>query len=209
MNKAIIGKKLGMTQVFTADGTMIPVTVVQAGPCVVTQVKTVERDGYCAIQLGYGEVNKKRLNKPQTGHFTKSGLEPQKVVKEFKLENTQLKVGDKVLCDEFKPEEYVDITGTTKGHGFSGVIKRWGQHRLKETHGTGPVHREVGSVGANSSPSRVFPGQKMPGQFGVEQVTILNLKVIKVDTERNVLLIKGAIPGPKGSIVTVRNAVKK
>lgn len=208
MNKAIIGKKLGMTQVFAPDGTMIPVTVVEAGPCVVTQIKTAERDGYKAVQLGFQEVKEKKLNKPEAGKFKAIGTENQKVLREFELEG-EYKVGDKITCDLFTSEDYVDATGLTKGHGFSGVIKRWGQHRLKETHGVGPVHREVGSMGANSSPSRVMPGKKLPGQYGVEQVTVLNLKVVKVDTARNVLLIKGAIPGPKGSVIMLRNAVKK
>ena len=208
MNKAIIGKKLGMTQVFADDGSMIPVTVVEAGPCVVTQIKTVERDGYSAVQLGFGDVKEKRFNRPQAGKFKAIGTENKKVLKEFALDG-EYKVGDKVTCDVFTNEDYVDVTGLTKGRGYSGVIKRWGQHRLKESHGVGPVHREVGSMGANSSPSRVMPGKKLPGQYGVEQVTILNLKVVKVDTARNVLLVKGAIPGPKGAVITLRNAVKK
>ncbi len=208
MNKAIIGKKLGMTQVFLADGTMVPVTVIQAGPCTVTQVKTVERDGYTALQLGFDEVADRKLNKPQLGHLKNSGV----VVKhlhEFKLDNCDLQVGAKVECDVFAEGELVDITGITKGHGFTGVIKRWNQHRLKETHGVGPVHREVGSMGPISSPSRVMPGKNLPGHYGVEQVTVLNLSVVKVDKELGVILVKGAVPGAKNSIVYVRNAVKK
>ncbi len=208
MNKAIIGKKLGMTQVFLADGTMVPVTVIQAGPCTVTQVKTVERDGYEAVQLGFGEVSEKKLNKPELGHLKASGATV-KYLHEFKLENANLEVGAKVECDVFAAGEYVDVTGITKGHGFSGVIKRWNQHRLKETHGVGPVHREVGSMGPISSPSRVMPGKNLPGHYGVEQVTILNLSVVKVDKEKNVILVKGAVPGAKNSIVYLRNAVKK
>lgn len=208
MNKAIIGKKLGMTQVFLADGTMVPVTVIQAGPCTVTQVKNVERDGYSAVQVGYEEVAERKLNKPELGHLKKSGATV-KHLHEFKLENSTLEVGAKITCDVFAEGDMVDVTGTTKGHGYTGVIKRWNQHRLKETHGVGPVHREVGSMGANSSPSRVMPGKRLPGQYGVEQVTILNLKVVKVDTERGVLLVKGAVPGAKNSIVYVRNAVKQ
>ena len=208
MNKAIIGKKLGMTQVFLCDGTMVPVTVIQAGPCTVTQVKTLERDGYSAIQLGFDEVPERKLNKPELGHLKASGA----VVKhlhEFKLEGSTLEVGAKVEADVFSAGEYVDVTGITKGHGFTGVIKRWNQHRLKETHGVGPVHREVGSMGPISSPSRVMPGKNLPGHYGVEQVTVLNLSVVKVDKERGVLLVKGAVPGAKNSIVYVRNAVKK
>lgn len=207
MNKAIIGKKLGMTQVFLADGTMVPVTVIQAGPCTVTQKKTAERDGYEAYQLGFDATNEKKLNKPELGHLKKSGV----VVKhlhEFKLDNADLDVGSVVSCDVFAEGELVDVTGVTKGHGFSGVIKRWNQHRLKETHGVGPVHREVGSMGPISSPSRVMPGKNLPGHYGVEQVTVLNLSVVKVDKEKGVILVKGAVPGAKNSIVYVRNAVK-
>ena len=210
MNKAIIGKKLGMTQVFLADGTMVPVTVVQAGPCTVVQKKTVENDGYSAVQLGFEEVAERKLNKPELGHLKKANASNLKHLKEFKLDNAEsLEVGATIACDIFAAGDFVDVTGTTKGHGFSGVIKRWNQRRLKETHGVGPVHREVGSMGANSTPSRVLPGKHMPGQYGVEQVTVLNLSVVKVDAEKGVLLIKGAIPGAKNSIVYVRNAVKK
>ncbi|MBQ2711251.1 MAG: 50S ribosomal protein L3 [Clostridia bacterium] len=208
MNKAIIGKKLGMTQVFLADGTMVPVTVIQAGPCTVTQKKTVERDGYEALQFGFETVAERKLTKPQLGHLKNSGV----VVKhlhEFKLDGSNLEVGQTVTCDVFAEGDVVDVTGITKGHGFSGVIKRWNQHRLKETHGVGPVHREVGSMGPISSPSRVMPGKRLPGHYGVEQVTILNLSVVKVDKERGVILVKGAVPGAKNSIVYVRNAVKK
>ncbi len=208
MNKAIIGKKLGMTQVFLADGTMVPVTVIQAGPCTVTQKKTVERDGYEAIQLGFENVAERKLNKPELGHLKASGATV-KHLHEFKLEGSALEVGGKVECDVFQAGEFVDVTGTSKGHGFSGVIKRWNQHRLKETHGVGPVHREVGSMGPISSPSRVMPGKNLPGHYGVEQVTVLNLSVVKVDKEKGVLLVKGAVPGAKNSIVYVRNAVKK
>ena len=208
MNKAIIGKKLGMTQVFLSDGTMVPVTVIQAGPCTVTQVKTLERDGYQAVQLGFEEVPERKLTKPELGHLKASGATV-KHLHEFKLENSTLEVGAKVEADVFAAGEFVDVTGVTKGHGFTGVIKRWNQHRLKETHGVGPVHREVGSMGPISSPSRVMPGKNLPGHYGVEQVTVLNLSVVKVDKERGVLLVKGAVPGAKNSIVYVRNAVKK
>ena len=210
MQKAIIGKKLGMTQLFSPDGVLIPVTVVEAGPCTVVQKKTVERDGYNSVQLGFEEVAEKKLNKPELGHLKAAGVQPLKILKEFDLSNADsLEVGQVIGCDVFAADDFVDVTGTTKGRGFSGVIKRWNFRRLKETHGVGPVHREVGSLGANSTPSRVFPGRKLPGQYGVEQVTVLNLKVVKVDKEKGVLLIKGAIPGPKGSVVYVRDAVKK
>ncbi len=208
MNKAIIGKKLGMTQVFLSDGTMVPVTVIKAGPCTVTQVKTPERDGYSAVQLGFEQVSERKLNKPQLGHLKNSNATVRHL-KEFQLEGSSLQVGQTVNCDVFAEGDYVDVTGVTKGHGFSGVIKRWNQHRLKETHGVGPVHREVGSMGPISSPSRVMPGKNLPGHYGVEQVTVLNLSVVKVDKERGVLLVKGAVPGAKNSIVYVRNAVKK
>ena len=208
MKKAIIGKKIPMTKVFLADGTMVPVTVIKAGPCTVTQKKTVERDGYDALQLGFDEVADKKLNKPELGHLKASGATV-KHLHEFKLEGTSLEVGAKVECDVFQSGDFVDVTGTSKGHGFSGVIKRWNQHRLKETHGVGPVHREVGSMGPISSPSRVMPGKNLPGHYGVEQVTVLNLSVVKVDKEKGVLLVKGAVPGSKNSIVYVRNAVKK
>ena len=209
MNKAIIGKKLGMTQVFLADGTMVPVTVVQAGPCTVVQKKTVQNDGYSAVQLGFEEVAERKLNKPELGHLKKANAANLKYLKEFKLDNADaLEVGATITCDVFAAGDFVDVTGTTKGHGFSGVIKRWNQRRLKETHGVGPVHREVGSMGANSTPSRVLPGKHMPGQYGVEQVTVLNLSVVKVDAEKGVLLIKGAIPGAKNSIVFIRDSVK-
>ncbi|MCQ2387547.1 MAG: 50S ribosomal protein L3 [Clostridia bacterium] len=209
MNKAIIGRKLGMTQIFSADGKVIPVTVIEAGPCPVVQVKTVERDGYAAVKLGFDEVNEKELNKPENGLFKKVGVNPQKVLKEFKLDNAQsFAVGSVVSCEIFAEGDKIDVSGVSKGHGFTGVIKRWNHHRLKETHGVGPVHREVGSMGANSSPSRVFKGKKMAGQYGHENVTILNLDVVKVDKERNVILVKGAVPGPVKGIVTIRNSVK-
>ena len=210
MQKAIIGKKIGMTQIFDADGKVIPVTVIEAGPCSVTQIKTEEKEGYNAVQLGFADVAERKLNKPELGHLKAAGVQPLKILKEFDLSNADsLEVGQVIGCDVFAADDFVDVTGTTKGRGFSGVIKRWNFRRLKETHGVGPVHREVGSLGANSTPSRVFPGRKLPGQYGVEQVTVLNLKVVKVDKEKGVLLIKGAIPGPKGSVVYVRDAVKK
>ena len=209
MNKAIIGKKLGMTQIFSADGKVIPVTVVEAGPCPVVQIKTVGNDGYEAVKVGFGNVDEKRVNKPDAGQFKKAGVAPLKVLKEFRFDDVSAyTVGQVITVDTFAEGDKVDVVGLTKGHGFSGVIKRWNQHRLKMTHGVGPVHREGGSMGANSSPSRVFKNKHMPGQYGNERVTIQNLEIVKVDTARNVLLIKGAIPGPKGGIITVSNTVK-
>ena len=209
MNKAIIGRKLGMTQLFSADGKVIPVTVIEAGPCPVVQVKTLERDGYSAVKLGFDEVAEKALNKPEAGLFKKVGVASQKVLKEFKLDDAdKMTVGSVVTCDVFQAGDRIDVSGVSKGHGYTGVIKRWNNHRLKETHGVGPVHREVGSMGANSSPSRVFKGKKMAGQYGHENVTILNLEVVKVDKERNAILVKGAVPGPIKGIVTLRNSVK-
>ena len=209
MNKAIIGRKLGMTQVFSADGKVIPVTVVEAGPCPVVQLKTVEKDGYQAVKLGFDEVKEGDLNKPELGQFKKAGVAPQKVLKEFRLQDVAAyEIGKTVTVDTFAAGDKVDVVGLTKGHGFSGVIKRWNQQRLKMTHGVGPVHREVGSMGANSTPSRVFKNKHMPGQYGHERVTVQNLEVVKVDTARNALLIKGAVPGPVGGIVTVSDSVK-
>ena len=213
MNKAIIGRKLGMTQLFSADGKVIPVTVIEAGPCPVVQVKTLERDGYSAVKLGFDEVAEKDverfLNKPEAGLFKKTGVKPLRVLKEFRTEDAETKsVGDVITCDLFTAGDKIDVTGTSKGHGFSGVIKRWNNHRLKETHGVGPVHREVGSLGAISSPSRVFKNHHMPGQYGHEKVTLLNLEVVHVDKDRNVILVKGAVPGPVKGIVTLRNTVK-
>ena len=209
MNKAIIGRKLGMTQVFTQDGKVIPVTVIEAGPCPVVQVKTLERDGYTAVKLGFDEVNEKKVNKPNVGQFKKAGVPAQKVMKEFKLENADtMTVGTVIKCDTFAAGDKIDVSGISKGHGFSGVIKRWNQHRLKETHGVGPVHREVGSMGSISDPSRVFKGKNLPGQYGHEAVTVLNLEVVKVDVERNAILVKGAVPGPVKGIVYIRDSVK-
>ena len=209
MNKAIIGKKLGMTQVFSADGKVIPVTVVEAGPCPIVQLKTVEKDGYAAVKLGFEEVREGVLNKPEVGQFKKAGVACQRVLKEFRFDDlSAYEVGKAVTVEVFAEGDKVDVVGTTKGHGFSGVIKRWNQARLRMTHGTGPVHREVGSMGANSSPSRVFKNKHMPGQYGNERVTVQNLEIVKVDTNRNVLLVKGAIPGAKGGIVTIQKSVK-
>ncbi len=209
MNKAIIGRKVGMTQIFAEDGKVIPVTVVEAGPCPIVQVKTVETDGYSALKLGFIETSEKALNKPELGQFKKAGVKPCKVLKEVRLDAVEgYKVGDEVKADVFAAGEKVDVAGVSKGHGFTGVIKRWNQHRLKETHGVGPVHREPGSMGSISDPSRVFKHKHLAGQYGVENVTVQNLEVVRVDTARNVVLIKGAIPGPKGSVVTVSNSVK-
>ncbi len=207
MSKAIIGRKVGMTQIFAEDGKVIPVTVVEAGPCPVVQVKTVETDGYAALKLGFGTVKEKALNKPDLGQFKKAGVKPCKVLREVKGMDGY-KVGDEVKADVFAAGDRVDVCGVTKGHGYTGVIKRWNQHRLKETHGVGPVHREPGSMGANSSPSRVFKRKKLAGQYGVENVTIQNLEVVRVDTARNAILVKGAIPGPRGSVVTLKTSVK-
>ena len=209
MNKAIIGRKAGMTQVFTAEGKVIPVTVIEAGPCPVVQIKTVEKDGYSALKLGFDETNEKNLNKPELGQFKKAGVKPCKVLKEFRLADlSSYSVGGTVTADVFAAGDRVDVHGVTKGHGFSGVIKRWNQHRLKETHGVGPVHREPGSMGANSTPSRVFKNKRLPGQYGVENVTIQNLEVVRVDVARNCILIKGSVPGPEGSVVTINDTVK-
>ena len=198
-----------MTQVFSADGKVIPVTVVEAGPCPIVQLKTVEKDGYAAVKLGFEEVREGVLNKPEVGQFKKAGVACQRVLKEFRFDDlSSYEVGKNVTVEVFAEGDKVDVVGTTKGHGFSGVIKRWNQHTLKMTHGTGPVHREVGSMGANSSPSRVFKNKHMPGQYGNERVTVQNLEIVKVDTARNALLIKGAIPGAVGGIVTISKSVK-
>ena len=209
MEKAIIGKKLGMTQVFTDDGRVQPVTVIEAGPCYVTQIKTQQTDGYEAVQVAFGEIKAKNVNKCQTGAFKKAGVEPKRIMKEFKYNDiSKFALGQVIKADMFAEGDIVDVTGTSKGHGFTGVIKRWNQHRLKMTHGVGPVHREVGSMGANSTPSRVFKNKKMPGQYGHENVTIQNLTVVRVDAERNLLFVKGAVPGPNNSIVAVKASVK-
>ncbi len=209
MNKAIIGRKVGMTQIFAENGEAIPVTVVEAGPCPVVQIKTIERDGYSALKLGFIETDEKNLNKPMLGQFKKAGVKPQKVLKEVRLDDvSSYAVGNEVKADVFAKGDKVDVAGVTKGHGFSGVIKRWNQHRLKETHGVGPVHREPGSMSANSSPSRVFKHKNLPGHYGVENVTVQNLEVVRVDSARNAILIKGAIPGTKGSVVTISDSVK-
>lgn len=209
MKKAIIGKKLGMTQIFDENGNVIPVTVIEAGPCVVSQIKTKENDGYEAVQFGFMDIAEKKLNKAEAGHFKKAGVSMKKHLKEFRLDDiSAYKLGDTVTADVFEAGEKVDVTGMTKGRGYTGVIKRWNQHILKMTHGTGPIHREVGSMGANSTPSRVFKNKHMAGQYGNEQVTVLNLAVAKIDAEKNIIAVKGAVPGAKGGIVFIRSAVK-
>lgn len=209
MKKGLIGKKIGMTQIFDETGNAVPVTVVEAGPCVVTQKKTMENDGYEAIQVGFGDVKVTRVNKPMKGHFDKADVAPKKTLKEFRLEDiTAINVGDILKADTFAAGDVVDVKGTSKGHGTAGAIKRWNFSRLRMTHGTGPNHRHAGSLGACSSPSRVFKGKKMAGHYGHETVTVQNLKVVKVDVENNLIAIKGAIPGPKGGIVVIADAVK-
>ena len=209
MKKGIIGKKIGMTQIFDENGKVIPVTVIEAGPCVVTQKKTVENDGYEAVQVGFGDVKVNKLNKPLKGHFAKNDVAPKKTLKEFRLEDcSALNVGDIIKADTFAQGEIVDVKGTSKGHGTAGAIKRWNFSRLRESHGTGPNARHQGSLGACSSPSRVFKGRKMAGHYGHETVTIQNLLVAKVDNENNLIAIKGAVPGPKGGIVVIADAVK-
>ena len=205
--KAIIGKKVGMSQIFDTDGKVIPVTVIEAGPCVVVQKKTVEKDGYAAVQLGYEDVPERKLTKGEMGHLNKAGVSPKKHLKEFDLD-AELNVGDIVKADTFAEGDHVDVTGISKGHGYAGVIKRHGAHRLKETHGTGPVHRHAGSMGSGTDPSRIFKGKIGAGHMGVDQVTIMNLDVVKVDAELNMIVVRGAVPGPKGGLVTVRTTKK-
>ena len=209
MKKGIIGRKLGMTQIFDESGKVIPVTVINAGPCTVVQKKTVEKDGYSAVQLGFADIEERKVTKPVKGHFEAHKVSYKKFLKEFRLEDAEsMNEGDVVTADTFTEGEKVDITGITKGHGYSGVIKRWNAHRLRMTHGTGPVHRQVGSMGANSDPSRVYKNKHMAGQYGHEQVTMLNLEIVKIDADNNLIAVKGAVPGPKGGIVYVRNTVK-
>ena len=207
--KAIIGKKVGMSQIFDENGHVFPVTVIEAGPCGVTQKKTSEKEGYEAVQLGYEDIAERKLSKPEMGHLNKAGVSPKKYLREFNLENAaELNIGDTVKADTFKVGDFVDVTGISKGHGYAGVIKRHGAHRLKETHGTGPVHRHAGSMGSSTDPSKIFKGKIGAGHMGVEQVTIQNLSVVKVDPELNMLVVCGAIPGPKGGLVTIKSTVK-
>ena len=212
MKKAILGKKIGMTQIFVSDGRLVPVTVVEAGPCTVVMVKTEDRDGYEAIQVGFGELSeqraKKLLNKPELGHFSKKGVAPSRYLREFRLDDiSSYSVGDTIKADVFAEGDKIVVVGTSKGHGYTGVIQRWNQHTGPMAHGS-KYHRGVGSMGANSTPSRVFKNKHMPGQYGGDRVTVQNLEVVKVDAERNLLMIKGAIPGANGSLVMVRDAVK-
>lgn len=210
MEKAILGRKLGMTQVFDETGLMVPVTVIEAGPMTVVRKKTVERDGYSAVVVAFEDIKEKELNKPEAGAFKKANVAPKRFVKEFKYDNADAyEAGKEIKCDIFANGDMVDVSGVTRGRGFTGVIKRWNQRRLKMTHGTGPVHRSVGSTGANSTPSKVIKGLHMPGQYGHENVTVQNLKIVRVDSERNVLLVRGAVPGPKGGLVTVKETVKR
>ena len=209
MQKALIGKKIGMTQIFDEKGNVVPVTVVEAGPCVVSMKKTVETDGYTAVQIGFGDMKANKVTKPMQGHFNKANVAPKKVLKEFRFDDCDAySVGDIIKADVFEAGMKVDVTGTSKGKGYAGVIKRWNFGRLKETHGSGPVARHGGSMGACSSPSRVWKGKKMAGHLGAEKVTIKNLKVVKVDAENNLVAIKGAIPGPNGGTVVIRDITK-
>ncbi len=208
MKKGIIGKKLGMTQIFDENGNVIPVTVIEAGPCVVVQKKTVENDGYSAVQLGFEEVAERKLNKAEKGHFAKANVALKRHLKEFRLDDAEnMNVGDEVKADVFAAGECVDITGISKGHGYTGAIVRWNLHKLRMTHGVGPVHRQSGSMGV-IDPARIFKNKKMAGQWGHEQVTTLNLNVVKIDVEKNLIAVKGAVPGPKGGIVFIRSTCK-
>lgn len=209
MQKALIGKKIGMTQIFDEKGNVVPVTVVEAGPCVVSQKKTVENDGYAAVQMGYGDLKAHKVNKPMKGHFDKADVAPKRTLREFRFDDTDAyNVGDIIKADVFAAGDKVDVTGTSKGKGYAGVIKRWNFQRLKESHGSGPVARHGGSMGACSSPSRVWKGKKMAGHLGAEKVTVQNLMVVKVDAENNLIAIKGAVPGPNGGTVVIRDTVK-
>ena len=209
MKKAILGKKLGMTQIFTPEGLVVPVTVVEAGPCYVVQKKTTDKEGYNSVVVAFNKTKENRVNKPVLGLLKKANVEPSKIIKEFRFENSNdYEIGSEIKADILAEKDMVDVSGRTRGRGFTGNIQRWNAHRLKMTHGVGPVHREVGSMGANSTPSRVFKNKKMPGRYGYENVTIQNLEVVKVDADRNILLIKGCVPGPKGSIVMIKEAVK-
>ena len=209
MKQAIIGKKIGMTQIFDEQGKVVPVTVIEAGPCKVVQKKTVEKEGYASVQLGFDEVSERKLSKPEKGHLDKAEAGALSVLHEFRLDNAaEMNVGDVIKADAFKEGDKVDVTGISKGKGYAGVIKRWGAQRTPTTHGGGPVHRHAGSMGSSTDPSRILPGKKMPGHMGAEQVTVQNLDVVKVDSDLNMIVIRGAIPGPKGGIVFIRNTVK-
>ena len=209
MQKGIIGKKIGMTQIFDENGKVVPVTVVEAGPCVVSQKKTVENDGYAAVQIGFGDLKAHKVKKPMAGHFAKANVAPKRTLREFRFDDIDAyNVGDLVKADVFAAGDKVDVTGTSKGKGYAGVIKRWNFQRLKESHGSGPVARHGGSSGSCSDPSRVYPGKKMAGHLGSERVTVQNLQVVKVDAENNLIAIKGAIPGPNGGTVVIHDTVK-
>ena len=209
MQKGIIGKKIGMTQIFDENGKVVPVTVVEAGPCVVSQKKTVENDGYAAVQIGFGDLKAHKVKKPMAGHFAKANIAPKRTLREFRFDDIDAyNVGDLVKADVFAAGDKVDVTGTSKGKGYAGVIKRWNFQRLKESHGSGPVARHGGSIGSCSDPSRVYPGKKMAGHLGSERVTVQNLQVFKVDAENNLIAIKGAIPGPNGGTVVIHDTVK-
>ena len=210
MEKAIIGRKIGMSQIFDEAGKVIPVTVIEAGPCVVVQKKTEEKDGYNAVQLGFQDVPERKLTKPEQGHLKKAEVPMKKVLKEFKLDKAaEMNVGDEIKADTFAKGDHIDVTGISKGKGFQGVIQRWNAGRGRMTHGGGPVHRQAGSMGPTSSPSRIFKGHHGAGQMGVEQVTVENLDIVKVDDELNMIVVRGAIPGPKGGIVYIKSTVKK
>ncbi len=207
--KAIIGKKVGMSQIFDENGKVIPVTVIEAGPCTVVQKKTSDKEGYEAVQLGYEDIPERKLSKPEMGHLNKAGVAPKKYLREFKLDNAaELNVGDIVKADTFKEGDFVDVTGTSKGHGYQGVIKRWGAQRTPTSHGGGPVHRHAGSMGSTTDPSRIFKGKIGAGQMGVDQVTIQNLDIVKVDADLNLIAVRGAVPGPKGGLVLIKSTVK-
>ena len=209
MKKAILGRKIGMTQIFNEEMLLIPVTVIEAGPCYVTQVKTVEKDGYVAAQIAVTDKKEKHTTKPMQGHFAKAGVTPKRFVRELKLDNAaELSIGDVLTVEQFEVGEKVDATGTSKGKGYAGTVKRWGTHRGPMSHGS-KYHRGPGSMGAASSPSRVFKGKKLPGHMGAVRVTVQNLDVIKVDAERNLLLVRGGVPGPKGGLLIIKNAVKQ
>ncbi|MBQ3416740.1 MAG: 50S ribosomal protein L3 [Ruminococcus sp.] len=209
MQKALIGKKIGMTQIFDEKGKVVPVTVVEAGPCVVSQLKTVDTDGYEAVQVGFGDIKQKHLTKPLAGHFKKADVAPKRILKEFRFDDcSAYELGQIIKADVFENGNKVDVTGKSKGKGYAGVIKRWNFARLKESHGTGPNARHGGSMGACSSPSRVWKGKKMAGHLGAERVTVQNLTVVKVDAENNLLAIKGAVPGPNGGYVVIKDSVK-
>ena len=209
MQKGIIGKKIGMTKIFDENGKVVPVTVVEAGPCVVSQKKTVENDGYAAVQIGFGDLKAHKVKKPMAGHFAKANVAPKRTLREFRFDDIDAyNVGDLVKADVFAAGDKVDVTGTSKGKGYAGVIKRWNFQRLKESHGSGPVARHGGSIGSCSDPSRVYPGKKMAGHLGSERVTVQNLQVVKVDAENNLIAIKGAIPGPNGGTVVIHDTVK-